>query len=100
MQWEQACREDQKLKIVNQQSHENHFLIKHGTGVVYIQMHVAGCGGGADCKVCFVRREYSVIALFMCGHSLCGYAGHGVNTGEFISPAQTELYSLGGGERG
>ena len=27
MQWEQACREDQKLKITNQQSHENHFLI-------------------------------------------------------------------------
>ena len=27
MQWEQACREDQKLKIINQQSHENHFLI-------------------------------------------------------------------------
>ena len=26
MQWEQACREDQKLKIINQQSHENHFL--------------------------------------------------------------------------
>ena len=24
---EQACREDQKLKIINQQSHENHFLI-------------------------------------------------------------------------
>ena len=54
-------------------------------------------GGGADCKVCFVCREYSVIALFMRGHGLCEHAGHGVNTGEFIPPAETELYSLGGG---
>ena len=42
MQGEQACREDQKLKIINQQSHENHFLIEHGRGVVYIQMCVGG----------------------------------------------------------
>ena len=41
---------------------------------------VLGGGGAADCKVCFVRREYSVIALFMRGHGLRGYAGHGVNT--------------------
>ena len=34
----------------------------------------------ADCKVCFVRREYSLIALFMRGRSLRGYAEHGVDT--------------------
>ena len=56
-------------------------------------MHVAG--GGADCKVCFVRREYSVVALFMCGHSLHGYAGHGVDTWE---PHGGTLQS--GGEEG
>ena len=32
-----------------------------------------------DCKVCFVRREYSVIALFMRGRGLRGYAEHGVD---------------------
>ena len=32
-----------------------------------------------DCKVCFVRREYSVIALFMRRRSLRGYAEHGVD---------------------
>ena len=73
------------------------FLFNMGQGWSIFKCMWQGVGGGADCKVCFVRREYSVIALFMRGHSLCGYAGHGVNTGEFIFPAQTELYSLGGG---
>ena len=33
-----------------------------------------------DCKVCFVRREYSVVALFMRGRGLRGYAEYGVDT--------------------